>query len=63
MSESTLSNGISLEVQVLGYLLNFKFYDERVKNIITRDMFEGETSCIRRYQVRASELQDRLASS
>ena len=41
MSESTLSNGTSLEAQVLGYLLNFKFYDERVKNIVTRDMFEG----------------------
>ena len=41
MSESTLSSGTSLEAQVLGYLLNFKFYDERVKNIITRDMFEG----------------------
>ena len=41
MSESTLSTGTSLEAQVLGYLLNFKFYDERVKNIVTRDMFEG----------------------
>lgn len=41
MSESTLSTGTSLEGQVLGYLLNFKFYDERAKNIITRDMFEG----------------------
>jgi replicative DNA helicase len=41
MSESTLSTSTSLETQVLGYLLNFKFYDERVKNIITRDMFEG----------------------
>ena len=38
MSESTLSTSTSLETQVLGYLLNFKFYDERVKNIITRDM-------------------------
>ena len=40
MSENALSTSISLEGQVLGYILNKDFYD-RVKNIVTRDMFEG----------------------
>ena len=40
MSENALSTSISLENQVLGYILNKDFYD-RVKNIVTRDMFEG----------------------
>jgi len=40
MSENVLSTSISLENQVLGYILNKDFYD-RVKNIVTRDMFEG----------------------
>jgi|TARA_A100001015_G_scaffold260664_1_gene305579 hypothetical protein len=34
------SSDISLERQVLGYLLNNEFYN-KVKNIVTRDMFEG----------------------
>jgi archaellum biogenesis ATPase FlaH len=40
MNGSEHSTDISLEKQVLSYLLNNGFYD-RVKNIVTRDMFEG----------------------
>jgi len=40
MNGSEHSSDISLEKQVLGYLLNNNFYN-RVKNIITREMFEG----------------------
>ena len=41
MSEGTLSTSTSLDTQVLGYILNYEFYNVRVKNIVTRDMFEG----------------------
>ena len=40
MNEETRSKDTSIEVQVLGFMLNYDFYG-RVKNIITRDMFEG----------------------
>ena len=40
MNASEHSSDISLEKQVLSYLLYKDFYD-RVKNIVTRDMFEG----------------------
>lgn len=40
MNESEHSNDISLERQVLGYLLHTDFYN-RVKNVVTRDMFAG----------------------
>ena len=40
MNGSEHSASISLEQQVLGYMMNHGFYD-RVKNIVTRDMFEG----------------------
>jgi len=40
MNGSEHSASISLEQQVLGYMMNRSFYD-RVKNIMTRDMFEG----------------------
>ncbi len=40
MNGSEHSASISLERQVLGYMMNRSFYD-RIKNIMTRDMFEG----------------------
>src|SRR5210317_1008494 len=40
MNGSEHSASISLEQQVLGYMMNRSFYN-RVKNIVTRDMFEG----------------------
>src|SRR5210317_533369 len=40
MNESQPSRNTSIELQVLGFLLNNNFYN-RVKNIVTRDMFEG----------------------
>ena len=40
MNEETRSKNTSIEMQVLGFMLNHDFYG-RVKNIITRDMFEG----------------------
>lgn len=40
MKESEHSANISLDKQVLGYILNHKFYN-RVKNILERDMFVG----------------------
>lgn len=45
MNGSEHSTDISLEKQVLGYILNKDFYD-RVKNIITRDMFDGRYATI-----------------
>ena len=45
MNASEHSSDISIEKQVLGYILNKDFYD-RVKNIITRDMFEGRYATI-----------------
>lgn len=39
-NEETHSRNTSIEIQVLGFLLNRGFYD-KVKNIVTRDMFEG----------------------
>lgn len=40
MNDTQPSKNTSLELQVLGFILNKPFYD-RVKNIVTRDMFEG----------------------
>ena len=40
MNENKPSRNTSIELQVLGFLLNNDFYN-RVKNIVTRDMFEG----------------------
>lgn len=40
MNEQTHSRNTSIEIQVIGFLLNHDFYN-RVKNIVTRDMFEG----------------------
>jgi len=40
MNDTTPSRNTSIEIQVLGFLLNNEFYN-RVKNIVTRDMFEG----------------------
>jgi len=40
MNENEPSKDISLELQVLGFILNKDFYG-KVKNIVSRDMFEG----------------------
>lgn len=40
MNDTTHSRSTSIEIQVLGFLLDYDFYS-RVKNIVTRDMFEG----------------------
>ncbi len=45
MNESQPSRNTSIELQVLGFLLNNDFYN-RVKNIVTRDMFEGRYATV-----------------
>ena len=45
MNEEKHSKDTSIEAQVLGYMLNYDFYG-RVKNIITRDMFEGRYATV-----------------
>jgi len=40
MNDTQPSRNISIELQVLGFILNNDFYN-KVKNIISRDMFEG----------------------
>jgi len=45
MNENEHSKSISIEIQVLGFLLNHDFYNS-VKNIVTRDMFEGRYTTI-----------------
>lgn len=40
MNDTQPSRNTSIELQVLGFILNKQFYD-KVKNIIARDMFEG----------------------
>ena len=45
MNENEHSKNTSLELQVLGYILNKDFYG-RVKNIVTRDMFEGRYATV-----------------
>ena len=45
MNEETHSKNTPIEAQVLGYMLDYDFYN-RVKNIVTRDMFEGRYATV-----------------
>ena len=56
MNDTQPSKNTSLELQVLGFILNKPFYD-RVKNIVTRDIVRGALrNAVRYYIVWAKEL-------
>ena len=40
MTQEKEYSQVTIEKQVLGYLLNYEFY-QKVKNIVTKDMFTG----------------------